>query len=73
MRTHGYSAEELSRFYAVLDRAVREAAERELSISIPMMVQRLFSAADRGERNGERLIDAIFIGVRTRSRDRAAA
>ena len=27
MRTHGYSAEELSRFYAVLDRAVREAAE----------------------------------------------
>jgi hypothetical protein len=60
MRTHGYSTEELSTFYAVLDRAVREAAERELPLSIPTMVQRLFYAADMGEREADKLIDAIF-------------
>lgn len=60
MRTHGYSAEELSGFYAVLDRAVREAAERELQVSVPMMVQRLFCAADLGERDADKLMEAIF-------------
>lgn len=60
MRTHGYSAEELSIFYAVLDRAVREATERELEVTVPFMVQRLFSAADAGERDVDRLIEAIF-------------
>lgn len=60
MRTHGYSAEELSGFYAVLDRAVREAAERELQVSVPLMVQRLFYAADAGERDADKLIEAIF-------------
>ncbi len=63
MRTHGYSADELSEFYAVLDRAVREAAERGLSISIPTMVRRLFKAAERGERDGDKLIEAIFRDV----------
>lgn len=60
MKTHGYSADELSRFYAVLDRAVCEAAEREIELSIPTMVQRLFFAADHGEREADRLIAAIF-------------
>jgi len=60
MRTHGYSVEELSGFYAVLDRAVREAAERELQVSVPTMVQRLFWAADAGERDSDKLIEAIF-------------
>lgn len=72
MRTHGYSAEELSRFYAILDRAVREAAERELELSIPTMVQRLFFAADHGEREADRLIAAIFGGVATFDRASAA-
>jgi hypothetical protein len=60
MRTHGYSADDLSRFYTVLDRAVREAAEHELNVSLPTMVERLFNAADYGERDAERLIKAIF-------------
>ena len=60
MKTHGYSADELSGFYAVLDRAVCEAAERELVISIPTMVQRLFRAADLGEREADRLIRAVL-------------
>ena len=61
MRTHGYTAEELAGFYAVLDRAVCEAAESELKISIPTMVRRLFAAADTGERDPDRLAD-ILIG-----------
>jgi len=63
MRTHGYSPSELSGFYAALDRAVREAAERGLEVSIPTMVQRLFHAADAGERDEDRLINAIFAGL----------
>ncbi len=60
MRTHGYSASELAGFYAALDQAVREAAERELRISIPTMVQRLFRAADDGERDTGNLIRDIL-------------
>lgn len=60
MKTHGYSAAELSCFYAALDRAVREAAERGLELTIPTMVQRLFYAANAGERNEDKLISAIF-------------
>jgi hypothetical protein len=60
MRTHGYSSDELSGFYAVLDRAVRIAAEQELGVSVPTMVQRLFEAADDGERDGDHLLSAIF-------------
>ncbi len=72
MKTHGYSAAELSGFYAVLDRAVCEVAEQELAISIPTMVQRLFQAADRGERDGDRLMQAIFDGVPTAAQAEAA-
>jgi hypothetical protein len=60
MKTHGYTAAELAGFYAVLDRAVCEAAERELQISIPAMVQRLFEAADRGERDPDKLASIIM-------------
>lgn len=63
MKTHGYTAAELAGFYAVLDRAVCEAAEYELRISIPTMVQRLFAAADSGERDPDRLKE-ILVGRR---------
>ncbi|SFV26074.1 hypothetical protein [Hyphomicrobium facile] len=60
MKTQGYTAAELAGFYAVLDRAVCEAAERDLQISIPTMVQRLFEAADRGERDPMKLASIII-------------
>lgn len=60
MRTHGYSASELSSFYAALDCAVREAAERNLEVSIPDMVRRLFQAAEDGERDRACLVEAMF-------------
>ncbi|MBY0559765.1 hypothetical protein [Hyphomicrobium sp.] len=60
MKTQGYTAAELAGFYAVLDRAVCEAAEHELQISIPTMVQRLFEAADRGERDPKKLASIIM-------------
>lgn len=60
MKTQGYTAAELAGFYAVLDRAVCEAAECELQISIPTMVQRLFEAADRGERDPNKLASIIL-------------
>ncbi|WP_052699452.1 hypothetical protein [Hyphomicrobium sp. 99] len=60
MKTNGYTAAELAGFYAVLDRAVCKAAERELQISIPTMVQRLFAAADKGERDPDRLTKILL-------------
>lgn len=72
MRTHGYSAAELAGFYAVLDRAFREATERDLKISIPTMVQRLFQAADMGERDPDKLIP-IILETRNSSRPAQAA
>ncbi len=72
MRTFGYSADELSSFYAVLDRAVCQAAEREVELSISMMVRRLFSAADQGERDVDKLIQAIFAQDPSEARQVAA-
>ncbi len=72
MRTHGYSAAELSGFYAVLDRAVREAAERDLNITVPVMVRRLFNAAAAGERDGDKLMRAIFDDKETAGQAEAA-
>jgi hypothetical protein len=72
MKTHGYTAAELAGFYVVLDRAVCEAAERELQISIPTMVQRLFEAADVGERDPEKLA-SIIVGRRDHAPQAEAA
>ncbi len=60
MRTHGYSAVELAGFYAVLNRAVCQATERDLKISVPTLVQRLFQAADAGERDPDELVRIIL-------------
>ena len=60
MQSRGYSSEELRMFYAVLDRAVRCATQHNLSVSIFDMIERLFQAAGRGERDPERLHRAVL-------------
>ncbi len=72
MRTHGYSAAELAGFYAVLNRAVCEANERDLKISVPTLVQRLFQAANAGERDPDALV-LIILGLHASSRRAKAA
>ena len=51
MKGHGYNAAELQSFYCVLDRMVTEVAERDLQLPVYVMIQRLFEAADQGERD----------------------
>jgi hypothetical protein len=60
MKTHSYSADELQSFYGVLDRIVTEVAERELQLPVYVMIQRLFHAADRGQRGHELLRMSIL-------------
>ena len=60
MKAHSYSSDELQSFYRVLDRVVTEVAERELLLPVYVMIQRLFHAADRGERGHELLRMAIL-------------
>lgn len=61
MKVKGYSSEELKSFYCVLDRVVTEASERNLQLTIYEMIQRLFEAADNGERNPDKLRIAILL------------
>jgi hypothetical protein len=63
MRMYGYTLLELEAFYDLLDRIVTEAAERELRLPVYDMIQRLFEAADTGERDDARLRQAILRGV----------
>ena len=60
MKVHGYNSAELQLFYGVLDRMVTEVAERDLQLPVYAMIQRLFEAADEGERDPERLRLAIL-------------
>ena len=60
MKTRGYSEDELQSFYGVLDRIVAEVAERELQLPVYVMIQRLFHAADRGQRGHELLRTSIL-------------
>ena len=71
MKGHGYNAAELQSFYCVLDRLVTEVAERDLQLPVYVMIQRLFEAADQGERDPERLRLAILCNADAR-RSRAA-
>ncbi|MFA5956975.1 hypothetical protein [Hyphomicrobium sp.] len=57
---HGYTLQELESFYDLLDGMVTEVAERELKLPVYDMIQRLFEAADRGERDEGRLRRAIL-------------
>jgi hypothetical protein len=67
MKGHGYNSAELQSFYGVLDRTVTEVAERGLELPVYVMIQRLFEAADQGERDPERLRLAILCDADARS------
>jgi hypothetical protein len=71
MKGHGYNSAELQSFYGVLDRMVTEVAERGLQLAVCVMIQRLFEAADQGERDPERLRLAILCDADAR-RSKAA-
>jgi hypothetical protein len=62
MRMYGYTSEELEAFYDVLDRLVTEVADRELQITVYDMIHRLFEVADKGERDPDRLREAVLRG-----------
>ena len=72
MRVDGYSSAELQLFYGVLDRIVTEVAERQLQLPVYKMIQRLFEAADEGERDPERLRQAILCEGADTGHSRAA-
>ncbi len=60
MTDSAYSQDELQSFYRLLDCVVREVAERELLLSVFVMINRLFAAADLGIRDPEALRKAIL-------------
>jgi hypothetical protein len=60
MTDSAYSQGELQSFYRLLDCVVSEVAERELPVSVFVMISRLFAAADLGTRDPEALRKAIL-------------
>jgi hypothetical protein len=57
MDVSGYTADDLAIFRNVLDRAVSEAA---LEMPVELLARRLFIAARTGERNPDRLVEAVL-------------
>ncbi|MGE0024346.1 MAG: hypothetical protein AB7S70_12025 [Hyphomicrobium sp.] len=57
MNVSGYTTGELALFRKVLDRAVAEA---DIAMPIELMARRLFVIARSGERDPDRLVDAVL-------------
>ena len=66
MKAGPYSNIELNTFATVLDAAIDEAEANDIDLRIEFMAQRLFDAASRGERNPDKLREAIFQGIEKR-------
>lgn len=60
MNTSGYTPEDLKLLHRVLDAALSEASGQELGIPLHTMTKRLFDAASTGERDPEKLKEAIL-------------
>lgn len=67
MSIDGYESDELKSFYRVLEAAIAESNARSLSLPIYEMTNRLFAAADRGERDPASLKQAVLNGSRESS------
>jgi len=57
MNVSGYTTRELTLFRKVLDRAMAEA---DIAMPIELMARRLFVIARAGERDPDRLVDAVL-------------
>jgi hypothetical protein len=60
MDTSIYSSTELREFQKIMDAAIEEAARRGLDMPLAIMARRLFDAAQRGERDHEKLKEAAL-------------
>ena len=60
MNTSPFTVEEIDTLQVVLDTAMREAAEQGIEVPLPVMLARLFAAASTGEKNTEKLKDAVL-------------
>jgi hypothetical protein len=60
MNVSGYSPEDIVLFRAVLDATRNEAIAVGREIPVELMARRLFRAAETGERDPRRLIEAVL-------------
>jgi hypothetical protein len=60
MDLSGYSAAEIKILQEVLAAAIRDAGEGNASIPLWVIVNRLFSVAEQGERDHDRLMAAVL-------------
>lgn len=63
MKIDGYSSDELKSFHRILQAAMAEANARRVDFPVSEMIERLFSAADRGERDPAKLRSAVLAGL----------
>ncbi len=55
-----YSSEELDDLQHLLDSIIEEAQQRSLNIPVEDIIERVFDLADRGERDPQKLREAIL-------------
>jgi hypothetical protein len=60
MDLSGYSAAEIKILQEVLAAAIRDVGEGNASVPLWVIVNRLFAAAEQGERDHDRLLAAVL-------------
>jgi hypothetical protein len=66
MKVDGYSSDELKSFHRVLQATMAEIGARRVDFPVSEMIARLFEAADRGERDPDKLRAAVLAGTTMR-------
>ena len=67
MKVDGYSSDELKSFHRVLQAAMAEISARRADFQIADMIDRLFEAADKGERDPAKLKAAVLALTQVRA------
>jgi hypothetical protein len=55
-----YDSKELKALHRVLDEIIREAKHRAPDLDVDEIIERMFDLADRGERDPEKLREAVL-------------
>ncbi len=60
MSEYGYDSKELKRLHKVLESIIAEAQRRDLPLPADDIIERMFDLCDQGERDPEKLREAIL-------------
>ena len=60
MTLYPYNSDELKQLHRVLEGIIREAQQRNLTLAVDDIIERVFDLADHGERDPEKLRETVL-------------